>query len=84
MTKGTLIAATAATLFLTGAVAAIADDKAGGSMVKCSGTNACKGHGACAGAGNSCKGKNGCKGQGLEEMSAADCQAKGGKVLEAK
>ena len=84
MTKGTMIAAAAASLFLSGAVAAMADDKAGGSMVKCAGVNACKGHGGCAGASNSCKGKNGCKGQGFEEMSAADCTAKGGKVLPEK
>ena len=82
MTKGTLIAAAAASLFLNGAVAAMADDKAGGSMVKCAGVNACKGHGA--GASNTYKGKNGCKGQGFEEMSAADCQTKRGKVLPPK
>lgn len=81
MTKGTMIAAAAASLFLTGAVAAIAGEMAGGDMVKCGGVNACKGQGACAGAKNSCKGKNGCKGQGFEEMSATDCKAKGGKVL---
>lgn len=81
MNKGTMIAAVAAGLFLTGAVAALAEEKAGGDMVKCGGVNACKGHGGCAGADNSCKGKNGCKGKGVEEMSAADCKAKGGKVL---
>jgi hypothetical protein len=58
-TKGMLIAGAAATLVLSGTLAARADEKSGGD-VYCSGINSCKGHGACAGAGNSCAGKNGC------------------------
>ena len=80
--KGMLIAGAVATLFLSGAVVAQAEDKAGGD-IKCAGVNACKGKGACAGGtgGNECAGKNSCKGQGVSEMSAADCTAKGGKVV---
>ena len=78
--KGMLIAGAAAALFLSGAVTARAEEKAGGDQVMCSGINACKGQGACAGAGHSCGGKNACKGQGVTKTTAADCKAKGGKV----
>jgi uncharacterized membrane protein len=82
--KGFLIATAAATLFLSGAVPARADQKAGGDQVICDGINACKGQGSCAGAGHSCAGKNACKGQGHSKTSAADCTAKGGKIVDAK
>jgi hypothetical protein len=80
LAKGVLIAGAAAGLFLSGAVAAQADEKAGGDKVKCEGANACKGQSACASAHNECKGQNSCKGKGMNEMSAADCKAKGGTV----
>ena len=44
-TKGILIATAAATLLLSGAVTARADEKAGGDQVICDGINACKGQG---------------------------------------
>lgn len=80
-TKGMLVATAAAALFLSGAVTARAEEKAGGDQVVCDGINACKGQGSCAGAGHACAGKNGCKGQGHTKTSAADCTAKGGKVV---
>jgi uncharacterized membrane protein len=83
-TKGILIASAAATLVLGGAVLARADQKTGGDMVHCSGVNACKGQGECAGAGHSCAGMNSCKGQGWVELSKEDCAKKGGKVAEGK
>ena len=79
-TKGILIATAAATLFLSGAGIARADEKMGGDEVRCAGINACKGQGSCAGAGNSCAGQNACKGKGVVEMSKDDCMKKGGKV----
>jgi uncharacterized membrane protein len=83
-TKGMLMASAAAALFLSGAVTARAEEKAGGDQVVCSGINACKGQGSCAGGGHSCAGQNACKGQGNMKTTAADCKAKGGKVVEAK
>ena len=80
--KGILIAGAAAALFLSGAVSARAEEKAGGDQIVCSGINACKGQGSCAGVGHSCSGQNACKGQGNTKASAADCKAKGGKVVE--
>jgi hypothetical protein len=82
--KSLLIATAAATLFLSGAVTARADEKTGGDQVICDGINACKGQGSCAGGGHSCAGKNACKGQGHTKTTAADCTAKGGKLVEAK
>ena len=78
--KGILIAATAATLILTGGIKARAADSAGSDMVRCSGINECKGHGSCAGGGHGCAGKNACKGQGIVKTTKAECTAKGGKV----
>ena len=81
-TKGILIATAAATLFLSGAGLARADEKMGGDEVRCAGINACKGQGSCAGAGNSCQGKNACKGQGVvDTKSAEECTKQGGKVV---
>jgi hypothetical protein len=83
--KGMLIASAAAGLILSGALTARAtshEKKTGGDMVNCAGVNACKGQGACATAEHTCAGKNACKGKGWVEMSAEDCKAKGGKVLE--
>ena len=82
--KSFLIATAAATLFLSGAVTARADEKAGGDQVVCEGINACKGQGGCAGAGHACAGKNACKGQGHTKTTATDCTAKGGKIAEKK
>jgi uncharacterized membrane protein len=80
-----LIATAAAGLILSGAVAArAAGEKTGGDTVNCAGINACKGQGACAGAGHSCAGKNSCKGQGWVESSKDECLKKGGKIVEGK
>jgi hypothetical protein len=80
--KGMLIAGAAATLVLSGTVAARATDKAGGEAVRCAGINACKGQGACDGADHACKGQNACKGKGwVETKSAEECTQKGGKVV---
>jgi hypothetical protein len=81
--KSLIIASAAATLFLTGAVVAHAEEKMGGDMVRCMGINECKGHGSCATAHNACNGQNGCKGQGISKVSAADCKEKGGTVAPA-
>ena len=54
------------------------------AKVHCGGINECKGKSGCATAKNACAGQNGCKGQGYVELSAEDCQAKGGKVLAEK
>ena len=83
-TTGVLIASAAASLILSGAVVARAADQQTGEKVHCSGINACKGQGSCAGAGNSCAGKNACKGKGLVDTSKEECMKKGGKVVESK
>ena len=58
------------------------EEKAAPSFAKCGGINECKGHGSCSGADNACKSQNACKGQGwVETKDAAECTAKGGKVV---
>ena len=80
--KGALIAAAVAGLFVAGSARAADEGKSEAKTVKCAGSNACKGHGACAGAGHECAGKNACKGQGFEKLSSAkECTDKGGKVV---
>jgi len=80
--KGAAIAGALTALFTGGLVHAEGKaDKAGSQIIKCNGTNDCKGKGACKSAKNDCKGKNGCKGEGFShEASAKECAAKGGKV----
>lgn len=82
--KGTMLVAAVAGLFGSAGGAAMAADKKGGDEVICSGINACKGQGSCAGPGHACGGQNGCKGQGHTKTSKQDCLAKGGKVVEKK
>jgi hypothetical protein len=51
--------------------------------VQCLGINECKGNSACHVIGDhGCAGQNTCKGKGWISVPAAECQAKGGKVLD--
>ncbi len=51
-------------------------------MVKCNGTNDCKGKGNCQSAKNDCKGENACKGQSFTmTKSAKECTDKGGTIV---
>ena len=79
MTKGTLIAMSAAALFAVGTMTTVANAQSG---VKCGGVNSCKGTSACKTGSSACKGMNACKGQGwTEAANAGDCTTKGGKIL---
>ena len=80
--KGTLIATAVAGMFIAkGALAQEPGAKTPGTkMVHCEGVNACKGQGACGGAGHDCAGKNECKGKGWIDLSSDECKAKGGTV----
>ena len=82
MRSGATMAAAAAVMMLSGALAAPAAyaDEAKGH---CMGANACKGQGACKTTSNACKGQNACKGKGFAEMTSADC-AKAGGTMEKK
>ena len=81
---GAVMAAVVAGMFVAGHVMATdaTTTTATTAKVKCSGTNECKGKGACHSAENACKGQNGCKGKGWMEMdSDKACMDKGGKVV---
>ena len=54
------------------------------ATVHCSGVNSCTGKSGCKTAKNACSGQNGCKGQGYLELTAEECQTKGGKILAEK
>lgn len=81
--KGAAIAGAMAALFANGvAQAAEKADKATTKMVKCNGTNDCKGKGGCKSAKNDCKGHNACKGESYTmTKSEKDCTDKGGTVV---
>ena len=80
--RGALVAAAVAGMFAaTIAVAAEHEGATEAQKVHCEGINACKGQGACNGVGHDCAGKNACKGKGWIETTAANCKAKGGKVV---
>jgi hypothetical protein len=71
--SGAAMAAAAAGIFLSGAVASAVSNAATDAVGHCMGANACKGQSACKSAANACKGQNGCKGKGFLEMNKADC-----------
>jgi len=78
--SGAAVAAAVATMFAAGAMVVPSVAHAG-EMVKCVGSNSCKGTSECATATSQCKGQNSCKGQGWEhKKSAEECEAAGGKV----
>ena len=77
-TKGSVIAAMAAGMFL--ATAPMVANAKQSAKVHCEGVNACKGKSACSGANNGCKGQNTCKGKGWIELTAKKCKVKGGTV----
>jgi hypothetical protein len=84
-TKGKMVAAAVAGMFLAApALSQAADAAATPAKVKCEGANSCKGSSSCKSASNDCKGQNGCKGKGWSEMTEKDCKDKGGKVVASK
>jgi hypothetical protein len=87
-TKGAILAAAAAVLFMAAPIAANAGAHSGGGEAadakgQCVGGNSCKGQSSCASANSSCKGQNACKGQGVVEMTKAECDEAGGELKEA-
>ena len=80
--SGIALASVAATLLLSGTAVNAAAHEKKAAEVKCSGINSCKGTSACATATSGCAGQNSCKGQGWIKASKADCDTKGGKVVE--
>jgi hypothetical protein len=79
---GASIAAAAAALIFTGALAPAAHAAAGGQG-HCVGANACKGKSACKTAKNACNGQNGCKGQGFLVLTRDQCDEIKGAKFEA-
>lgn len=81
ISKGTMLAVSAAALILAGCASAGANTAANSASVACVGVNSCKGSSDCKTAGNACKGhnacktaKNACKGQGSCKVEANACK----------
>jgi hypothetical protein len=79
--SGAVLAAAAFSMAVSGATFATVA-QAEDAKVHCAGVNACKGQGECKTATNECKGQAACKGQGWLSLTKADCDAKGGKVVD--
>lgn len=79
-----LLASAVAGLLAVGAVGQVQAAEA--EKVHCYGANACKGKGACGGAGHSCAGQNGCKGQGFVDATSKEACLKmdGGRLTPEK
>lgn len=74
-----VLAATAAALFVAGAVApALSAEEEG--QIKCEGVNSCKGQSACKTASSECAGHNGCKGKGFVMLAPEECAAAKAKL----
>jgi hypothetical protein len=57
--------------------------KSAGGTVPCLGIHECKGKSAChVAGGHACAGQNECKGKGWIQVPRAECEAKGGKILD--
>lgn len=81
--SGAAMALAAASLLMSGAVAAHEGEGHTEAKFKCAGINGCKGQTSCKSASNDCKGKNSCKGKGWKETaSKEDCVAQKGHQLE--
>ena len=75
---GLALASAAAAMFLSGcqsdgSSSAMKSADASTANMKCIGSNACKGQGACKTAMNECKGQNSCKGHGFVMMTEKAC-----------
>lgn len=81
-----LVTAAVAGMLAAGMVSIAHAEEGSGGKVKCYGANACKGHGACGGAGHACAGKNACKGQGFVEVDSKEACLKmeGGRLTPEK
>jgi uncharacterized membrane protein len=86
--KTATLAAAAAAMALSSAVAFAADAPAGSKgaalngqdTVHCYGIHECAGNADCATTENACKGQNACKGHGFKAMKAGECLTKGGTI----
>ena len=83
--SGAAIAATAAALFMTGALAPHFANAATDAKGHCMGANACKGQSGCKTSANACKGQNACKGKGFVAMTSEECgKVEGGRFVAAQ
>ncbi|MGE3318865.1 MAG: hypothetical protein AB7I18_06175 [Candidatus Berkiella sp.] len=75
------LAAAAAALFATGC-STMCGSNCNEALVKCAGSNACKGSSECATPDNSCKARNSCKAAGWSYMTKGECTTAGGTVVD--
>jgi uncharacterized membrane protein len=83
---GAVVAMAAAAIFAASSIRADDAPKPAEKKVKCAGINECKGKGQCGSAdgATSCSGTNECAGKGWVAVTAKECKAKKGTVIEDK
>jgi hypothetical protein len=79
-TQALRISAVTAALLLNTTLPSMAA-AAGEATVHCGGVTGCHGSSDCKTASNACKGQNTCMGQGFKNLTRAECERRGGKVL---
>lgn len=75
-TRASVLAAAAASLFLSGGLAGAAHHEGAekAEKIKCEGVNSCKGTSACKTLFSSCAGHNECKGKGFLMLTPEECE----------
>ena len=79
--QSVMLATAAAALFSAG-LGAAAGAQAEEAKVRCDGVTGCKGESDCKTADHGCKGHNGCMGAGFKYLTRAECEQRGGKVVD--
>jgi uncharacterized membrane protein len=69
-----ILAAAAASLFVTGAVGVGASPAQAADKVKCEGVNSCKSHSDCKTLFSECAGHNECAGKGFKLLTPEECE----------
>ena len=69
-----ILAAAAASLFVTGAVGMAASPARADDKIKCEGVNSCKSHSDCKTLFSECAGHNDCAGKGFKMLTPEECE----------
>ena len=73
-TRSGMLAAAAASLFMTGGATFVAGPAAAEDKVKCEGVNSCKSHSDCKTLFSECAGHNECAGKGFKMLTPEECE----------
>lgn len=72
--RSAMLAAAAASLFVTGAAGLVAAPAHAADKIKCEGVNSCKSHSDCKTLFSECKAQNECAGKGFLMLTPEECE----------